>query len=49
MFIFTMPTIKLRKHSIYFCIKHKKDIDENEFILELENLTQHVIQLGKNE
>lgn len=44
-FLFSMPTIQLKKHAMDFCIKYEKDIDKNEFILELDSFTQHAIQL----
>jgi len=44
-FLFSMPTIQLKKHAMDFCIKYEKDIDKNELILELDSFTQHAIQL----
>ncbi|KAL4136302.1 hypothetical protein QTP88_007850 [Uroleucon formosanum] len=44
-FLFTLPTIQLKKHAMDFCIKYEKDIDKIEFILELDSFTQHVFQL----
>lgn len=39
MFLFSMLTIQLKIHAMDFCIKYEKDIDKNEFILELDCFT----------